>query len=88
MDAVNMHEAKSRLSALVDAVESGRESEVVIARNGRPAARLVPVEAPARPPRRLGLAAGRFTVPENINEYDEEIAALFNDGEWYPGQKS
>ena len=90
MDAVNMHEAKTRLSALVEAVESGREAEVVIARNGKPAARLVPVEAASRPPRRLGLAKGKFPSLslEEFNRDDDEIAALFNDGEWYPGQKS
>ncbi len=81
MVAVNMHEAKTRLSALVDAVESGREAEVVIARNGRPAARIVPLAA--KKPIRLGLAKGKFTVPEDFDEYDEEIIALFeNDGKF------
>jgi len=83
MVAVNMHEAKTRLSALVDAVESGREAEVVIARNGRPAARIVPLAA--KKPIRLGLAKGKFTVPDDFGEYDEEIASLFNDGELFPG---
>ena len=79
MDAVNMHDAKTRLSALVEAVESGREAEVVIARNGKPVARLVPM--PARKPIRLGLAKGLFTVPDNIDEDEDEIIALFeNDG--------
>lgn len=36
MPTVNMHDAKSRLSSLVEAIELGRESEVVIARNGHP----------------------------------------------------
>lgn len=42
MPTVNMHDAKSRLSSLVEALESGREAEVVIARNGHPVARIVP----------------------------------------------
>lgn len=54
MLTVNMHEAKSRLSALVDAVESGRETEVVLARNGKPAARIMPIEIPRSPRRRGG----------------------------------
>ncbi len=79
MDSVNMHEAKSRLSQLVDAVESGRETEIIIARNGKPAARLVPVAV--RKPIRLGLAKGLFTVPDTIDEYEAEITAMFeNDG--------
>ena len=78
MSAVNMHDAKSRLSALVDAVESGREAEIVIARNGKPAARLVPI-APRRKVR-LGLAKGQFQVPDDINEHEDEITAMFENG--------
>ena len=42
MQSVNMLQAKSSLSRLVEAIELGQEREIVIARNGRPAARLVP----------------------------------------------
>ncbi|MCB1993661.1 MAG: type II toxin-antitoxin system prevent-host-death family antitoxin, partial [Geminicoccaceae bacterium] len=38
-----MLEAKTQLSKLVEAVESGAEAEIVIARNGKPAAKLVPI---------------------------------------------
>jgi prevent-host-death family protein len=76
MPPVNMLEAKSTLSRLVQAVEEGREAEVVIARNGRPVARLVPIEkAPAA--RRLGVARGRFEVPASIDVHQAEVAALF-----------
>lgn len=77
-------DAKSRLSQLVDAVESGSETEIVIARNGKPVARLVPV-AP-RKPIRLGLAKGTYAVPslEEWNKDDAEIAALFNGGPLWP----
>lgn len=84
MDLVNMHDAKTRLSALVEAVESGTESEIVIARNGKPAARLVPIAA--KKPIRLGLAKGKFTVPEDFDRDDEYIASLFNDGELFPAK--
>ena len=87
MNAVNMHEAKSRLSALVEAVESGREAEVVIARNGKPAARLVPVAA-VDVSKRIGIAKGQFTTPsdEEWAAMDKEIEAMFNDGEWSPSE--
>ena len=39
-----MHEAKTRLSQLVEAIKSGAEAEIVIAQNGVPAARLVPLD--------------------------------------------
>ena len=79
MTTVNMLDAKTRLSQLVEAVESGAESEILIARNGKPAARLVPIA-----PRRkvvFGVARGRFTAPEDINADDDVIAALFNGSE-------
>lgn len=76
MSTVNILEAKTNLSRLVDAVESGRESEIIIARNGRPAARLVPLE-PRKGGVRLGLAEGKFKAPENTEALDEEVAKLF-----------
>ena len=75
MPTVNMFEAKSQLSRLVEAVETGVEQEIIIARNGRPVARLVPITAPATGPR-IGIARGKFNVPADINEHDEAIAAL------------
>jgi prevent-host-death family protein len=76
MTIVNMLEAKTNLSKLVEAVESGAEAEIVIARNGRPAARLVPI---AHKNKRLllGIAKGKFVVPDNIDRDNEEIARMF-----------
>ena len=75
MTIVNMLEAKSNLSRLVDAVESGAEAEIVIARNGRPAARLVAVR-PSRQGRRLGVAKGKFKVPDDIDLDNAVVAEL------------
>ena len=77
MTPVNLLEAKSSLSRLVDAIVQGREREIVIARNGLPAARLVPIEAPPAA-RRIGVAKGKFEVPEDIDSHNEEVARLFN----------
>jgi prevent-host-death family protein len=76
MTAVNMLEAKSSLSRLVEAVESGSAAEIVIARNGRPAARLVAIQA-AKTGRRIGVAKGKFKVPDSIDDDEATIAALF-----------
>jgi prevent-host-death family protein len=75
MEYVNMHAAKTQLSKLIDALESGREHEITIARNGRPVARLVP--ARQKRPIRLGIAKGEFVVPDDIDRDNAEIARLF-----------
>lgn len=78
MPTVNMLEAKSSLSRLVAELESGVEREFVIARNGRPAARLVPLEAvPAS--QRIGVASGVFVVPDSIDDDNAAIERMFTD---------
>lgn len=79
MQAVNMLQAKSSLSRLVDVIEQGKEREIVIARNGRPAARLVPMEL-SPPANRIGVAKGLFTVPDSIDTHNEAVAHLFRGG--------
>lgn len=76
MTTVNIFEAKSNLSRLVELVESGAEAEIIIARNGKPAARLAPLTlAPAGP--RIGAAKGLFETPAPDLELEAEVAALF-----------
>ncbi len=76
MQSVNMFEAKTNLSKLVEAIESGREDEVVIARNGRPVARLAPL-ADKPLGNRLGTAKGKFVMPDSFDADNEAIARLF-----------
>ena len=76
MQTVNMLEAKSSLSRLVEAIEQGREREIIIARNGRPGAKLVPMDA-APAGKRLGVAKGLFEAPDNIDLHNDEVAHLF-----------
>jgi prevent-host-death family protein len=59
-----MHEAKNHLSRLAQRAADGEE--IVIARNGRPLARLVGVDA--RSPRRLGLAKGRIWIGPGFDD--------------------
>ncbi len=77
MSTVNMLEAKTQLSRLVEAVESGSEAEIVIARNGRPVARLVPIAQPDDASRRIGVAEGHFQVPDTIDGDNGEIEKMF-----------
>jgi prevent-host-death family protein len=79
MSTVNMLEAKTKLSKLVEAVESGAESEIIIARNGKPAAKLVPLDAAPKKKRQLGLLAGKYPPMdfEGFQAMDAEIEAMF-----------
>jgi antitoxin (DNA-binding transcriptional repressor) of toxin-antitoxin stability system len=79
MPTVNMFKAKSTLSQLVEAIESGAEPEIIIARNGKPAAKLVPVDAPKKQGVRIGLYDGKFPSMslEDMNASDPDILKLF-----------
>lgn len=70
-----MHEAKTHLSRLIASIKAGTEEEIVIAQNGVPAARLVPVAK--RQELRWGLAKGLFSVPDDIDRDNALIEALF-----------
>lgn len=74
-----MHEAKTRLSQLVERAEAGEE--IVIARNGKPAVRLVPVE---EEPRSLvsarGAWRGRVAMAEDFDVLPDDIADAFGAG--------
>lgn len=76
MKVVNMREAKSSLSRLVQAVEQGREREIIIARAGYPVAKLAPLNATPES-KRIGVAKSLFEVPDNIDTHNNEVAELF-----------
>jgi antitoxin (DNA-binding transcriptional repressor) of toxin-antitoxin stability system len=77
MPTVNMHEAKTRLSKLVKDLEDGAETEIILARNGQPVAKLVPVgmaKPKKRKARRLGIAEGLFQLDyEAFQALDEAV---------------
>jgi prevent-host-death family protein len=75
MNTVNIHEAKTQLSRLVD--RAARGEAFVIAKAGKPLVKVSPVDAPAEP-RRLGFLKGEIEVPDDFDRMGErEIAALF-----------
>ena len=74
MDQVNIHAAKTHLSRLVERVEAGEE--IVIARAGRPVARLVP-HRPRIHERKPGLLRGQIVIGPDFDGLDAEIADLF-----------
>jgi len=76
--SVNIHEAKTHLSRLVDRAAAGEE--IVIARAGKPVARLVAYQPPVTA-RELGTARGQIWIAPDFDEVDEEITRLFEEGE-------
>lgn len=80
MQPVNIFQAKTTLSKLVEQIESGQEHEVIIARHGRPVAKLVGLERQSGK-QRLGVAKGAFVVPDSIDQDNLEITSLFQGGD-------
>ena len=89
MVIANIHNAKTNLSKLIERAEAGEE--VVIARNGKPAVRLVPVESKPDIPRRpdglpawMGSMKGEIWIAPDFDEYDAEIEKMFEESEIFP----
>ena len=80
MFTVNIHEAKTHLSKLVDQAAKGEA--FIIAKAGHPMVKVVPIEtSEAGVPQRLGFMAGEIQVPDDFDQMGEaEISHLF-DGE-------
>ncbi len=83
--AVNIHHAKTHLSKLIAQAENGEE--VIIARNGKPVVKLVPVAS--KPKRRLlGSAKGKIWISEDFDspETNKEIEDLFYNSRLFPDE--
>jgi prevent-host-death family protein len=70
-----MHEAKTTLSQLVERAESGED--IVIARNGKPVARLVPIAGDSSLASIRGAWRGRVQIAEDFDELPDDIADAF-----------
>ncbi|HEV7768042.1 MAG TPA: type II toxin-antitoxin system prevent-host-death family antitoxin [Thermoanaerobaculia bacterium] len=78
MVTVNIHEAKTQLSRLVDRAAKGEP--FVIAKAGKPLVKVSALEAPAKP-QRLGFLSGEIAVPDDFDRMAEnEIEAMFGAG--------
>jgi len=74
--AVNVHEAKTHLSRILKRVEMGEE--IVVARAGKPVAKLVPIEPPRPKLRTFGGDAGKIWIAEDFDDpLPDEILDLF-----------
>lgn len=76
MPTINVFKAKTTLSKLLEQIETGEEKEIVIARHGRPVALLTQLRA-RKSGKRIGVAKGRFVVPDSIDKDSAKVARLF-----------
>lgn len=78
MRTVNIHAAKTHLSSLLEEVQKGEE--VVIAKAGKPIARIVPIDVTAGK-RKLGVLRGKMWAAPDAWDPDPELEQLFNEGD-------
>lgn len=80
MRRVNIHEAKTHLSRLVNAAANGEP--FIIARAGKPVVKVIAIDAPdAGSKRRIGFLEGQISVPKDFDSLGaEEISRLFETG--------
>ena len=77
MLSINIHAAKTHLSRLVDEAAGGEE--IIIAKAGKPVARLIALETP-KPPRVLGLLKGKLHLPDDIHApLPEDVVKSFEE---------
>lgn len=78
MQAVNIHQAKTNLSKLIEKTQNGEE--VIIAKAGKPVAKLVSYKEKLDK-RKFGLLKGKIWISDDFNDEDEEINKLFYEGD-------
>ncbi len=76
---VNVLEAKTDFSKLIRILESGKEKEITVARNGKPVVKITLVDRPAIS-KRIGIAKGRFKAPADFDANNEEATAMLMEG--------
>ncbi len=84
VEIVNIHNAKTNLSKLIELVAHGEE--VIIGRSGKPVAKLVPYQEPAieKRPRKFGQWKGKVWIADDFNAPDPELEKLFYDSPLFP----
>ena len=77
MCKMNVLEAKTNFSKIIALLERREEKEVIVARAGKPVVKITLYEEPDDISKRIGVAAGKFVVPDDFDEPDNEIARMF-----------
>ena len=76
---VNILEAKTELSKLIRLIETGREENIIIARYGKPIVKMTAFNGEPVS-KRIGIAKGKLKSPDDLDKYNDEIAAMIGGG--------
>lgn len=75
MCSVNILEAKTNFSKLIQKLETRQEDEIIVCRNGDEVVKITLIDKDVS--KRIGSASGMFVCPDSIDDSNEEIAAMF-----------
>lgn len=77
MCKMNVLEAKTNFSKIIAMLERKEEKEVIVARAGKPVVKITLCDDREDVSKRIGIAEGKFVLPDDIDEYNDEIARMF-----------
>lgn len=77
MCQMNVLEAKTNFSKIIAMLENRDEKEVIVAKAGKPVVKIVLWNEYEDVSKRIGIAEGKFTLPDDIDECNDEIARMF-----------
>lgn len=77
MCKMNVLEAKTNFSKIIAMLERKEEKEVIVARAGKPVVKITLCDDGEDVSKRIGIAEGKFVLPDDIDEYNDEIARMF-----------
>ncbi len=77
MCQMNVLEAKTNFSKIIAMLENHDEKEVIVAKAGKPVVKIVLWNEYEDVSKRIGIAKGKFKVPDDIDECNDEIARMF-----------
>ena len=73
---VNILEAKTEFSKLIQLLETGKEDHIIVSRNGNPVVKMTAYKD-VLVSKRIGAAKGKFKSPDDFDQYNDEIRLLF-----------
>ena len=77
MNQMSITNVKKTFIDIVDCIETGKEKEIIVTKYNKPIAKIVPFNAEAEFNKRFGIAKGKFTISDDFDAPDDEIARMF-----------